>query len=119
MIGSSYAKSLLRSSAILNIPNDGKYCLLRAILAKKRLSNISHRNRVSNYRQYFNELNIEGFGFTIGFKCIDVHKFEKLKSLSNNLFELKFHQDQNRWRHKLIPIQISKTDKDIFVYLFI
>ena len=110
MIGSSFAKSLLRSSAIFNIPKDGKCCFFRSILANLRPVNISHRNRVSNYRQYSNELNIEDFGFTIGVKCIDVHKFEKLKSLSNNIFELKFNQDQNKWKHKLIPILISKND---------
>ena len=37
------------------------------------------------------KLNIEGFDFTNGFKCSDVHKFEKLNNLSINIFELQFY----------------------------
>ena len=33
-------------------------------------------NRVSNYKQYFNELNFNGFTFSNGFKCSDMHKLE-------------------------------------------
>ena len=34
--------------------------------------------------------NIEGFDFTDGFRCTDVHKFEKLNTLSFKTFELNF-----------------------------
>ena len=30
-----------------------------------------------NYKQCFDELNIENFDFSNGLKCSDVHKFEK------------------------------------------
>ena len=92
--GSSYVKIPLRSSAILNIENDDKYCFLWSILAHLHPCQNSHPNRVSNYRQYFNELKIEGIDFTNGFKTSDVVKFEKLNSLSINIFELKFYQDE-------------------------
>ena len=39
-----------------------------------------------------------------------MHKFEKLNNLSFSLFELNFYQDDNKGRHKLIPIEISKND---------
>ena len=79
MVGRSHVKIPLRSSAILNIENDDKYCFLWSILAYLHPCNNNHPNRVSSYRQYLNELNIEGFDFTNGFKCSDVHKFEKTK----------------------------------------
>ena len=80
MNGSNYVKIPLRSNAILNIENNDKYCFLWSILAYLRPCNNNHPNRVSNYRQYFNELNIQGFDFTNGFKCSDVHKFNELNN---------------------------------------
>ena len=66
-------------------------------------------------------MNIEGFDFTNGFNCSDVHKFEKLNNLSINIFELNFYQDGNNWKHNLIPIEISKNDEsdrvvDLLIY---
>ena len=112
MNGSNYIKMPLRSNAILNVENNDKYCFLWSILAWLHPCNNNHPNRVSNYRQYFDELNIQGFDFTNGFKCSDVHKFNELNNLSVNIFELVFYQDQNQWKHKLIPIEISKNNSD-------
>ena len=79
--GSSYVKIPLRSSAILNIQNNHKYCFIWSILASLHPCEIDHPNRVSNYKQYFNELNLNGFDFTNGFKCTDMHRFEILINL--------------------------------------
>ena len=98
---------LLRYSTILNIENDEKFCFLWLIIAILHPSTNNHRHRVSNYRQHFDELNIDGFDFTNGFKCIDVHNFEKLNSFSLNMFDLVFCQDQNKWKIKSISIEIS------------
>ena len=117
--GSNYVKIPLRSNAILNIENDDKYCFLWSILAYLHPCNNNHPNRVSNYRPYFNELNFQGFDFTNGFRCSDVHLFNELNNLSVNIFELSFYQDQNQWKHKLIPIEISKNDSDRVVDLAI
>ena len=86
--GSSYVEISLKNSAVMNIGNDDKFCFLWSILAELRPCNISHPNRVSNYRQFFNELNNNGFDSTNGFKCSDVHKFEKLNNLSKSIFEV-------------------------------
>ena len=94
-------------------------CFLWSILASLYPCNKSHPNRVSNYRQYFNELNIQGFDFTNGFKCSDVHKFNEIINLSVNIFEITFYQDQNQWKHKLIPIEISKNNSDRVIDLAI
>ena len=90
-----------------------------SILASLHPCNNNHPNRVSNYKQYFNELNINGFGFANGFKCNDDHTFNVLNNLSVNIFELIFYQDQNKWRHKLIPIEVSKNISDRVVDLAI
>ena len=114
MDGSSYVKIPLRSSAIVNIKNDDKCCFIWSILASLYPCE-NNPNRVSNYEPYFNELNIEGFDFTNGFKCRDMYRFEKLNNLSINIYELGF--DQNK--HKLIPVEISKNESDKIIDLLI
>ena len=78
-----------------------------------------HPNRVSNYKHYSDELNIDGFDFTNGFKCSDKHKFEKLNDLSINMFELNFYQGENKWKHKLSPIEVCKNNSDRVIELLI
>ena len=67
MNGSSYVNIPLRSSAILNIENDDRFCFLWSILASLHPCENSHPNRVSTYRQYFYELSIDDFDFSNGF----------------------------------------------------
>ena len=117
--GSKYVKIPLRSNAILNIENNDEYCSLWSMLAYLHSCNNNHPNRVSNYRQYFNELNIQGFDFSRGFRCSDVHNFNESNNLSVNIFELNFYQDQNQWKRKLIPIEVSKNDSDRVIHLAI
>ena len=118
--GSNYVKIPLRSNAILNIENNERYCFIWSILASLHPCNNIHPNRVSNYKQYFNELNIQGFDFSYGFKCSDVHRLNELNNLPINLFELKFYQDQKKWRHKFIPGEFSKNNSyrviDLAIY---
>ena len=103
----------------MNIESNDKFCFIWSILVHFYTSNNNHPNRVSNYKQYFNELNIEGFDFTNGFKCSDVHKFEKLNNLSTNIIELRFYQDQNTWRHKLKTIEVNKNESERVIDLLI
>ena len=117
---SKYIKIPLRSNAILNVEKNDKYCFLWSILAYLDPCNNNHPNRVSIYRQYFeNELNVQDFDFSNGFKCSDVHKFNELNNLSVNIFELIFYQDQNQWKHKLIPVEVSKNNSDRVIDLAI
>ena len=78
MTGSVYLKKPLRSSAIINNENNDKYCFLWSIFAHFQPCNKNHPNGVSNYKQYSNELNIEGFDFTNRFKCSDVQRFNEV-----------------------------------------
>ena len=91
--GSNSVKSALTSSAILKTENYDEYFFLSSILASVCPYKCSFSNRVSNYRQYFDELNLDGFDFTNGFKFSYVHKIENLKNLSINIFDLYFYQD--------------------------
>ena len=109
----------MRSSAILNIQNIEKFCFIWSILSSLHPCENDHPNRVSNYIQYFNELKIDGFDFTNGFKCSDVHRFNELFNLSMNIFELNFYQDGDKWKHNLSPIEISKIQSDNVNYLLI
>ena len=74
----------------------------------------NHPNRVSNYRQYFNELNFQDSDFTNGLKCSDVYRFNELNNLSVNIFEWNFYQDQDKWKHKSLPIEIGKNESDSY-----
>ena len=110
--GSNYVKNTLRSNAILNIENKEKYCFIWSVLAWLHPCNNILPNRISNFNQYFDELNVNGFDFTNGFRCSDVHRFNELNHLSVNIFEIYFYQNQNKWKHKLIPIEINKKNSD-------
>ena len=96
-----------------NIVSFGQYWLSYILVIK------NHPNRVSNYRKYFNGSNIEGFDFIKGYKCSDVFIFENLNILLINIFELNLYHDQNKWKHKLIPIEVSKNESDRFIDLII
>ena len=103
----------------MKIESNDNYCFLWSILVYLHPFEINHPKRVSNYKKYFNEINIEGFDFTNGFKCSDVHKYEKLNILSINIFRLNFYQDQNKWRHNLKPIEFKKKDSDKVIDLLV
>ena len=117
--GTSYVKVPLRSSAILNIQNNDKYCFIWSILASLHPCENTHPSRVNNYLQYFNELNFQSSDFINGFKCSDVHRFSELNNLSVNIHELNFYQDGDKRKNKLIPIEISKNESDIVIDLII
>ena len=76
MGGRSYVKVLLRSNAILYIENKDKYCFFWSIIFYLHPCNINRPNRVSNYKQYFKELNIQGFDLLM---VSDVVMFRNLR----------------------------------------
>ena len=109
----------MRSNAILNFENIDKYFVIWSTLASLHPCKNKHPNRVSNYKQYFDALNIHGFDFTNGFKCSDVHRFNDLNHSSVNIFELRFYEELNKWKYKLIRIEISKNNSDRVVDILI
>ena len=48
-----------------------------------------------------------------------MHRFEKLYNLSINIYEISFYQDGDKWKHNLIPIEISKNESDKVIDLLI
>ena len=117
--GTSYVKIPLRSNAILNVKSNDKYCFIWSILASLYPCENNNSSRVNNYVQYFNELNFQSFDFTNAFKCSDVHRFNELNNLSVKIYELNFYQDGDKWKHNLLPIEISKNGSDKVVDLLI
>ena len=92
---------------------------LWSFLASLHPCDNDHPNRVSNYKQYSDEINIEGFHFTNSFKCSNVHKLEKVNNSSINIFELNFYQDHDKRKHNLTPIEYSKNESDRVVDVLI
>ena len=45
-------------------------------------------------------------------KCNNIHKIEEKNTVFKILIESKFCQDQNKWKHKLIPIEVNKNISD-------
>ena len=84
--GSSYVKIPLTSNALIKIKNNDKYCFIWSILASLHPFENDHPNRVSNFIQYFSELNFQSFDFTNGFKCNGVHKFIELNKFNCKYF---------------------------------
>ena len=115
----SFFKIPVRSNAILNIRNNDEYCFLWSILAHLHPRNNTHPSRVKIFLQSFNELKSQGFDFTNGFKCSDVHRFIELNNLSINIYEINFYQDGDKWKHNLIPIEFSKNESDKVIDLLI
>ena len=103
----------------MNFENNDKNFFLWSILAYLHPCINNHPNRVSTYKPCFTELNNESFDFTSGFRCSDVHKLEKLNNLSVNIFELKFYQNQNTLRQKLVHFEVSKIESDRVIDLLI
>ena len=116
---SSYVKIPFRSNAILNIQINDKYCFIWSVLASLHPCENTHPSRVNNYIQFFSDLNFQSFDLTNGFKCIVVHKCNKLNNLSVNIYELNFYQDGDKWKHNLVPIEISKNESDKVIDLLI
>ena len=115
--GTSCVKILLRANAILNIENNDKYCFLWSFLAHLYPSKDTHPTSFRNYLQYFNELNIDGFDFTNGFKCSDVHRFNELKKLTIIIYEINFYQNGSNLKHNFLPTEMSKNKSDRVVDL--
>ena len=49
-----------------------------------------------------------------------MHRCQKLNNLSINIFELNFHQDENKWKHNLIPLRLVKMNQiELLTYFYI
>ena len=85
---SSYCKlpkSFCNSKSIVNIQNNDNYCFLWSILAHKYKVD-DHRERVSQYKSHFHELNQGDIQFPKKIK--DTPTFERLNNLNIKFFEL-------------------------------
>ena len=102
------------SKSIINIKNNDQYCFLWCILAQLYPVE-DHKDRISKYLMYENNLNIQGLEFPM--KVKDIPKFERLNKLNIrghgiNVFELT--------GNVLTPIYINENYKqpqiDLLLY---
>ena len=76
MNGSNFVKLFLIFSATLNNEKYYRKCFPSSILANLLPSQNNYSNRVSNYRQNLDELNLLSFDFSEALKCSDIHNLD-------------------------------------------
>ena len=108
----TFVKLPLRSSTILHIENDDKKCFFWSKQAHFHPCENSLPNRVSNYEQFFIEINFDGIEFSNEFNCSNMHKIEDLNCLSKHFFKVSLHQIENKQKPKFIPIENFKNNSD-------
>ena len=70
--GSIFVKLPLSSSSLIKIKKDKKYRFIWSFSHSIHPCKKGHPDRVSIYRQCFNEINLESFDFSNDFKCSDM-----------------------------------------------
>ena len=75
---------LQNKKAIINIKNDDNKCFLYCVLAGLDKRNHDHPNRVSNYIDFIDTLNLEGISFPVPIS--QVARFERNNNLSINVY---------------------------------
>ena len=86
----------------------------------QQIQKLQHPKKVSICRQYFDELHIQGFDFSHGLKCNDVHNCEKLNNFSIQIFQLKYYKESyGVYRNRIVPVKISKNNSDRVVDLLL
>ncbi len=86
--GSSWVElpsSVTNTKSVINIKNEDNECFKWSILASIHKQK-SHRERVTKYLKYKDELNFEGITFPV--KVDDIKKFEKLNKINVNVFSM-------------------------------
>ncbi|XP_043469797.1 uncharacterized protein LOC122503358 [Leptopilina heterotoma] len=94
MRASSYIdlpSQIKRKKACINVQNKDNECFKWAVLSALH-PNVVRSDRVSNYKEFENELNFDGIDFPVTLK--NVPKFEKLNDISINVYGLsKYYGD--------------------------
>ena len=102
--GSSYFKLNFRSNSLVNIQNEDQKCFLWCVLAHIHKIE-THPERVSKYKPFENEINMQGIYYPVKIKDID--KFENQnENISINVFSL-----VNNDLKTIYPLRISLENK--------
>ncbi|XP_043466577.1 uncharacterized protein LOC122501291 [Leptopilina heterotoma] len=111
MRASSYIdlpSQIKRKKACINVQNKDNECFKWAVLSALH-PNVVRSDRVSNYKEFENELNFDGIDFPVTLK--NVPKFEKLNDISINVYGLsKYYGDFST--HPL-HLTAEKRDKHV------
>ncbi|RYE18301.1 MAG: hypothetical protein EOP45_14355 [Sphingobacteriaceae bacterium] len=112
--GSSYIKlpkNLEKKHAIINVKNKDQQCFKYAVLSAM-FPAADHACRVSNYKQYENELDFSGITFPVEVR--DITKFEAQNpSISINVYM------PNRSGKSVHPLRLTKTVKRNHIHLLL
>lgn len=108
---SSYIPLQFKSSNIINVQNknDNK-CFLWSILSKLYPAS-NHKQTVTKYKAYENEINMKGIEYPVSIK--DIPKVEKQNNLSINVFAL---ENQTN-KQSLYPVYVSNIESENVVDL--
>ncbi|XP_043485237.1 uncharacterized protein LOC122513067 [Leptopilina heterotoma] len=113
MRASSYIdlpSQIKRKQACINVQNKDNECFKWAVLSALH-PNVVRNDRVSNYKEFENELNFDGIDFPVTLK--NVSKFEKLNNISINVYGLsKYYGDFTTH-----PLHLSAEKRDKHVNL--
>ena len=105
--GSSYIptpKEIINTRSVLNVQNKDEKCVLWSILAALHpVEHGGHANRVDKYRQYADELNMDGVEFPTPIK--DIKRIEAQNNISINVF------GYDR-KEKVYPVHLTKDFND-------
>ena len=108
LTGNSYIDLPFKSRFIVNVQNNDDKCFLWSVLAKLYPQK-EHKERISKYKQYENELNLNGVNFPMKIKSIRI--FEKNNNLKINVYGIKcinMKEKEKRESWKTYPIEPSK-----------
>lgn len=112
--GSSYVqtpKKLASKKAIINVQNKDNMCFKWAILSALHAT-AKHPQRVSEYKNYENELNFNNIKFPVSIK--DIEKFEKQnETISVNVY---FYEEKNSC---VYPLRLTKHVKERHIHLLL
>ena len=103
-------QSLQFRRSFVNVRNKDLKCFLWSILAQLHPADHHHADRVSNYEQYENEVNMEGIEYPVNLSDID--KFENQNpDISISVFVL------NNNSLKVTPIRVAETIRKTHIRL--
>ena len=109
--GSSYVElpnALKSKKAIVNVQNSDNKCFLYSVLAGLDERKHLHPNRVTNYLDLVDKVNLDGITFPV--PIVQVSKFEKMNNISINVFG---------YDTEIFPLHITKQRGSAHVNLLL
>lgn len=104
---------IANKKAVINVQNDDNLCFMWTYLsAIHPVDHSQHPERVGKYKQYQNEVNMNGIEMPMSLK--NIPKFERQNNCSISIygFEEKFHHDTENWERYVYPMKVARELKE-------